>query len=97
MYIQVIDCEGYKRFMVKEKGYSAGLIKKALHNLADSGIISVEYGIHIKYKLAGIQHYEEKEVYIIIHLGTLFDIKIGELIYGYIKCFEALYSAYIYV
>lgn len=95
VYIQVFDYTKYLKFMKQEKGYSTGLIKKVFYGYTECGIIPVEDGIHIKYKLAGIQEFNEKEVYITIELGTLFDIKIGELIYGYIKCFEALYSKYI--
>lgn len=92
--IQVCSLSDYESYMYKEKGYSKGMVKKAFYNLKDCGIIKVEDSIHIKYKLGGFQKFEEREAYIIVQLGTLYDIKIGELIYGYIKCFEALYSKY---
>lgn len=95
VYISVFSKKQYEDYMYKDKGYTTAMVKKASYNLKDCGIIKVEDSIHIKYKLANFQNYKEQEVYIIIQLGSLYDIKVGELIYGYIKCFEALYSKYL--
>ena len=50
----------------------------------------------ITYELDAFHEYKNHPyVYIVVKLGPLYDIKIGELIYAYVKSFEALYSKYV--
>ncbi len=94
--IQALTETDYTQYLNNEDSLSMGRIHKIVYELDKYGILKVEDTIHIKYKLAPFHEYTKNpNVYIIVRLGPLYDIKIGELIYAYVKSFEALYSKYV--
>ncbi len=94
--IQALTESRYLTYLNHENSLSVGRIKKITYELDKYGILKVEDTIHIKYKLAAFHEYKNHPyVFIVVKLGPLYDIKIGELIYAYVKSFEALYSKYV--
>lgn len=94
--IQALTETEYAQYLNNDDFLSVGRIHKIVYELDKYGILKVEDTIHIKYKLAPFHEYTKyPNAYIIVKLGPLYDIKIGELIYAYVKSFEALYSKYV--
>ncbi|WP_167956305.1 hypothetical protein [Anaerosporobacter faecicola] len=94
--IQAFTKKEYKEYLDHEVTLTTGRVKKIAYELDKYGILKVEDTIHIQYRLAAFHEYtKDPYVYIVVKLGPLYDIKIGELIYAYVKSFEALYSKYV--
>ena len=95
VFIEVLSKDEYESFLRTEMKLPQYVIKKNNYLFAECGIIGIDDYIHIKFKLAEFHEFVERESYIVVKLDTLYDISVGELLYGYLKSFEALYSKYL--
>ena len=98
VYITILIEEEFDAHLKNELCYSKREIEKIRSIIRKDEIFRLENDLFLEFELGEFHNYSEIEsIYITIHVKDLYADEAGQLIYTYLRMFEALYSKYCFI